>query len=197
VSAVSVTPADLIASATAGAPLARFGLRRHAVRMIAAVSLTYRTIDPVADATLVVANHHDACVASFGSDCSYEGAGRYLTWLRGKVEEFPEGCVLAMLGDACVGQMELEVPWGLNTGYVNLYYVMPRFRRLGFGRRMHRYAEQYFRNWEADRIELHVSPTNRPATKFYQTLGYRPVGDEDRGARLIKLAKTLAGNDEC
>src|ERR1700684_1992176 len=67
--------------------------RRHAVGMIVTASLTYRTIDPVADATLVVANHHDACVASFGSDCSYEGAGRYLTWLRGKVEEFPEGCV--------------------------------------------------------------------------------------------------------
>jgi ribosomal protein S18 acetylase RimI-like enzyme len=159
--------------------------------MIATASLTYRTIDPVADATLVVANHHDACVASFGSDCSYEGASRYLRWLGGKVEEFPEGCVLALLGERCVGQMELEVPWGMNTGYVNLYYVLPRFRRLGFGGRMHHYAEHYFRNWEADQIELHVSPTNRPAMKFYHNLGYRPVGGEDPRARLIKLAKSL------
>jgi ribosomal protein S18 acetylase RimI-like enzyme len=164
--------------------------------MIATASLTYRTINPVADAALVVANHHDACVASFGSDCSYEGAGRYLSWLRGKVEEFPQGCVLAMLGDNCVGQMELEVPWGRSTGYVNLYYVMPQFRRLSFGRQMHLYALRYFRNWEADRIELHVSPTNRPATRFYHALGYRPVGGEDRHARLIKLARAVTARDE-
>lgn len=159
--------------------------------MIGIASLTYRRIDPAADAPLVVANHHDACVASFGSDCSYEGAGRYLSWLRAKVQEFPEGCVLAMLGDTCVGQMELEVPWGLTTGYVNLYYVTPRFRRMGFGRRMHDYAEQYFRNWEADKIELHVSPTNRAAMRFYNALGYRPIGGEACGARLIKLARPV------
>ncbi|MDB5329202.1 MAG: family N-acetyltransferase [Phycisphaerales bacterium] len=153
--------------------------------------LSYRTIQVPADAATAARNHRDACVASFGDDSRCEADVRYLSWLRAKVEEFPEGFVLAYLGDRCVGHLELEVPYGLPTGYVNLYYVLPEFRRQGLGTLMHLYAEKYFRSWEASCIELHVSPTNRAAMQFYRRLGYRAVQLEGAGAPLWRMKREL------
>jgi ribosomal protein S18 acetylase RimI-like enzyme len=147
--------------------------------VIAAPPITYRTIDPDADAALAVENYHDACIASFGDESRYQGAAKYLSWLRGRIEEFPDGHVLAMLGDRCIGQLELQVPYGLTVGYVNLFCVTPPFRGLGFARTLHQYADRYFRSWEATRIELHVSSTNHRAVGFYRAMGYRFVRQEN------------------
>ena len=104
-----------------------------------------------------------------------------------RIEEFPDGHVIACIGDRFVGQLELQVPYGLPTGYVNLFYVAPAWRRLGFGRQLHAFAERYFRSWEATAVELHVSPSNEAAVAFYRSLGYRTVGREDDGERLWKM----------
>ena len=157
-------------------------------------TLTYRPIDLEFDAELAVQNHYRACVASFGDDRRYEGRDAYLRYLREQVEVYPDGSVLAFdEGGACVGQLELRVPYGLPTGYIGLYYVTPPFRGRGYGRRLNAYAERYFRSWEATRVELHVSPTNRRAVGFYQRLGYDFTGEEPPGAALRRMAKALAG----
>ena len=155
-------------------------------------TLTYRRIEPARDAALAARHHYDACVSSFGDDSRYEGPRKYVEWLRRQVEQYPDGCVLAFEKGRCVGQMELQVPYGLTVGYVNLYYVTPEFRGKGYGTAMHAYAERYFRSWEATRIELHVSPTNEQAVQFYRRLGYRFIAaDEDPMTRLWKMAKVL------
>lgn len=160
-------------------------------------SLTLRTIDPVRDADLCAANHYDACLASFGENARYEGRDAYLKWLRGRVDEYPEGFVLAFgRRDRFVGQLELQVPYGLTTGYVNLFYVSPDVRGRGFGRQLHAYAERYFRSWDAEVAELHVSPQNIRAIRFYRTLGYAFCPDGSGTymtgeARLWKMSKPV------
>ena len=156
--------------------------------MIVTPTLTYRTIDPVADGDFAVAAYRGACRASYGDVASFPGRAKHLAWLRSRVEEFPDGHGLALLDGQPVGQLELQVPYGLTTGYVNLYYVVPEMRGQGLGRRMHDYAERYFRSWEADTIELHVSATNERATSFYRALGYRALRRE---GRLWRMAKSL------
>src|SRR4051812_49780037 len=79
--------------------------------------------------------------------------------------------------------MELQVPYGMEVGYVNLFYVAPDFRRRGCGRSMHARAEQYFRSWEARRVELHVSPTNAGAGGVYEALGEGGVRRGGGGVR--------------
>ena len=159
--------------------------------MIAAPTLTWRRIDPDADAELVVSARRDACVETFGDDAHFEGARQYLATLRDKVDEFPDGHVIAFLDGKWVGQLELEVPYGKSVGYANLYYVAPAFRGLGFGRHLERYAERYFRSWEADRAELHVARTNERALGFYQAMGYRLVPSPAGGSGLWLMAKAL------
>ncbi len=142
-----------------------------------------------------MANHLDACIATFGDRSRYEGAQRYLDRLRAKVEEFPEGHVLAWLGEQCIGQLELEVPYGLLRGYVDLFYVTPGFRRRGYGRLLNEFAENYFRSWDAEHIELDVSRANTSAQAFYRAMGYHVHRAE--GARFWRMAKhmPLPSND--
>ena len=152
--------------------------------------LTYRTIELPRDAARAVAWHADACRESFG-DGEYERRlerpEHYLGRLAAGIEEFPEGHLMAVgAGGECVGQMELQVPYGMEGGYVNLFYVAPEFRRRGFGRAMHDRAERYFRSWEARRVELHASPTNAAAMRFYGAMGYRVVRREGDMVRMRK-----------
>jgi ribosomal protein S18 acetylase RimI-like enzyme len=148
--------------------------------MLAVEGLTYRPIDPVADDAFAYENYLAACVASYGSDERALCRKRYRAWLRSRVEEFPDGHVFAMLGATRIGQLELQAPYGLPRGYVNLYAVAAPFRGMGFGKLMHGYVERYFRAWEVREVELHVSPTNEAAVRLYRSLGYRYVKDEGR-----------------
>jgi ribosomal protein S18 acetylase RimI-like enzyme len=164
----SFSPAvDLRSSAVPSSPLAA-----KLFPMLAVGGLTYRRIDPVADEAFAYENYLAACTASYGNDSKAITARRYRAWLRSRVEEYPDGHVFALLDNTPVGQLELEAPYGLTTGYVTLYAVAAPFRGMGFGRLMHGYVERYFRSWDVREIELHVSPNNTAALNFYRALGY-------------------------
>ena len=152
--------------------------------MLAVAGLTYRRIDPIEDVAFAYENYLAACVASFGSDETALSRKRYCAWLRARVEEFPDGHVFALLGETRVGQLELQAPYGLPTGYINLYAVSAPFRGMGFGKLMHGYVERYFRSWEASDVELHVAPMNEVAMNLYRSLGYQFVKDEGKQSRM-------------
>lgn len=155
--------------------------------MVAAPPLIYRTIDLDVDHAIVIAHYHDTSAASYGPNARCPVAS-YLPWLKSRIEEFPDGHVLAWTGEQCIGQLELQVPYGLTRGYVNLFCVSGAFRGKGYARLLHGYAERYFRSWEADTIELHVSQTNERAIGFYRHMGYHVAG---RDKRLWKMTKKL------
>src|ERR1700726_3224620 len=73
-----------------GRCIGMFGAR-ECVAVMGDPVLSYRTIRVPADAALAARNHRDACVATFGDDSRCESDVRYLSWLKDKVEEFPEG----------------------------------------------------------------------------------------------------------
>jgi ribosomal protein S18 acetylase RimI-like enzyme len=150
-------------------------------------ALTYRRIDLTLDGKRAFENYHSACVASFGTAGNCCSRSHYLKWLAERLEEFPDGNVIASLDGVFVGQLELQIPYGLKTGYINLFYITPAWRRFGMGRQLHSYAERYFRSWEATAVELHVSPNNTAAIAFYRSLGYRTVDCEPDDDRLRKM----------
>ena len=153
--------------------------------------LTFRRIDPAADAALVIAHQRDACAASFGDDSRFQGNARYLAWLATQVDEFPDGCVLAFQGGRCAGQLEMAAPYGSPVGYISLFYVAPAFRGRGVAGLLNDYAERYFRSWEATRVELHVSAVNTRAVKFYSRLGYRRVDSQGQRPPVWRMVKEL------
>lgn len=140
--------------------------------------IAYRPIRLPDDADRCAANHRDACLLSYGRDGHPAPHARdaYLEWLAERVERHPDGHVLAFLpGGRFVGQLELE-PHD-ETGYIDLFYVAAPLRRLGFGRRLHDRALDYFRARRCATIELHVARANTPALRFYQSLGYKTSRD--------------------
>jgi GNAT superfamily N-acetyltransferase len=151
--------------------------------------LAFRRIDVDRDGPAAYARYRDAARLSLGSERAGDRRLPYLASLRDRCAEYPDGHLLALLGDDVVGQLELQVPYGLPAGYVNLFYVAPRWRRLGFGRRMHERALAYFRSWDASTVDLHVGPANRPAVEFYRALGYRLA--DAGGGRLWKMQLDL------
>jgi ribosomal protein S18 acetylase RimI-like enzyme len=159
-----------------------------------AEALTFRRMDLMRDGDTAYENYRQACIASFGLEDGCSSRGSYLAWLSRRIEEYPDGHVIASLGDRLVGQLELQVPYGSQTGYINLFYVAPAWRRLGLGRRLHDFAERYFRSWEATRIELHVSPTNTAAVNFYRSLGYRTIGTERDNPRMWRMSREIRTN---
>jgi ribosomal protein S18 acetylase RimI-like enzyme len=160
-------------------------------------TLTYRTIRLPQDSARAITYHRDACRATFGDgefEHHLERPGRYLKNLAARLEEFPEGHLLAFAADRCVGQLELQVPYGMSVGYVNLFYIAPALRRRGYGRLLQARAEQYFRSWEASEIELHVSPLNVAAVRFYEAVGYAlSVEEGDMLLMAKRLEKTPRG----
>lgn len=157
-------------------------------------ALTFRTINPDTDRALIVNAYRETHRASFGDErsCSIKS---YLRWLQSRLDEFPDGHLLAFVGKRCVGQLELQVPFGLSDGYVNLFYVAPPFRGQGFGRALHERAEQYFQSWQAERIELDVSSTNSRAVGFYRHLGYRLARVEGRIWRMSRALDSLISDN--
>ena len=153
--------------------------------------LVFRTIDPDRDGDLAYRHFVETARASFGLTERAIRQSDHLRWLRARVEEFPEGHVLALLDGQLVGQLELEVPYGKTVGYVNLFYVAKGFRRRGYGRALHEYAERYFRSWGAERIALDVSPENRRAVGFYRHLGFRFTHIAGELARLWRMELRL------
>ena len=157
--------------------------------MLIAPPITFRPIDPDHDAAIVSDNYRDTCLASCATT---DAVATYLPWLARRVEEFPDGHLLAFLENDCVGQLELQVPYGKSDGYVNLFCVTRAFRGKGFGRLLHDRAEQYFRSWEATTIELDVHPANHRALRFYLGAGYT-VRRRERtpSGTMWRMSKTL------
>ncbi len=137
--------------------------------------LTFRRLDVDRDGPAAYARYRDAAAVSLGDPRAADRRLPYLAGLRDRCSEYPDGHLLATLGDAVVGQLELQVPYGRPAGYVNLFYVAPAWRRLGLGRLMHDHAARYFRSWDAATVDLHVGATNTAALAFYRSLGYRLV----------------------
>jgi ribosomal protein S18 acetylase RimI-like enzyme len=153
--------------------------------------LAYRRLNPAVDGAMAYEHYRQTCIASFGTLRRGLNESRYLDWLIRRVEEFPDGHVLALLDGQVVGQLELQVPYGLDRGYVNLFYVAPQWRRMGFGRRLHDFAMSYFRSWEAKWAELHVSASNQTAVEFYRALGYRRADQGDEDNRMWRLEREV------
>lgn len=140
--------------------------------------LSYRTINLDTDKELVVANRRDSFLVSFGDLSGMGSDEEYVDWLKMRLGKFPEGALLAFDGVQCVGHIEFVLREAGKVGHVNLYYVLPEYRGQGYGRELHQYMENVFRQKGARRMELRVSPTNRRAVGFYERMGFQVLYEE-------------------
>lgn len=91
--------------------------------------------------------------------------------------------------DTYIGQLELTTKVYKNEriGYINLYYLIESYRGKGYGRLIHDYAKDYFRQQKIVELHLRVSPTNHQAIKFYEKIGLEQLTEEHDG-KVIRMS---------
>ncbi|NCB50522.1 MAG: GNAT family N-acetyltransferase [Clostridia bacterium] len=130
-----------------------------------------------ADAELYQHCYADAWTASHGSDEGFL-PNVYLSTARSHSKGIPEALVKVMSGGDFAGLIELNPERGKNEniGWISLFYLVPKYRRRGFGVQLLGYSAAYFAHRGRKAIRLHVAVTNERAIKFYKKYGFIEVG---------------------
>lgn len=121
----------------------------------------------------VIPFRRDSFIVSFGTDEDFGNDEDYLIWLEKQSVESPEGFLLGMENGTPIGQLELTIREfeGNEIGYINLYYLVPKKRGKGLGKKLHDYALEFFKNKGVTEFHLRVSPSNLQAISFYHKNG--------------------------
>jgi ribosomal protein S18 acetylase RimI-like enzyme len=139
--------------------------------------LRFTAIDLSRNADVAVAFRRDSYLCSFGSDDAFGIEDDYLGWLRDRVARQPLGHVHVWDGPKLIGQLEMLIQTTTPVrGYVNLFYLVPEARGLGFGKDLHSYFVQFMRAGGACLARLSVSPSNARALTYYVKHGWRDLG---------------------
>lgn len=144
--------------------------------------LTFRTVDLSVHSEKCLQFRIDSYVVSFGQasqfyeECGADGS-KYIEWLQNKIAKDPASAVHVWEGDSLIGQMELGAfkneP---DVGNVNLYYLIPEKRGMGYSSFLDAYAVQYLKGRGLAKSRLSVSPTNLRAIRFYEKNGWKDIG---------------------
>lgn len=153
--------------------------------------LQFNTIDLEKDAELAIRFRKDSFKVSFGAADDFDEAD-YLHWLRGQIEECPDGFVMVEEEGEVIGQLELSIREyeSEKIGYVNLYYLVPSKRGGGRGQALHAYATDFFKRQQVNEFHLRVAPGNKPAVRFYERIGMQEIGPEVEG-KVIRMKGRL------
>lgn len=143
--------------------------------------LHFAPIDLKVNSQVCLAFRRDSYVCSFDdgeerfSRENGENGELYLSWLKDRIAEFPQGCVHAFLNGNIVGQLEMRLR-SAELGYVNLFYLMDGYRGTSLSCELHSYAVQAMKAQGVRLVQLSVSPTNKRALKYYTKHGWDHLG---------------------
>lgn len=149
--------------------------------------MIFENIDIDKHGDKIVKFRKDSFITSFGNASNFI-KDDYLNWLKSKANEHPNGFVLVSENEKYIGQIELTIREHeeRTIGYINLYYLVPEMRGKGKGIKLHRYAEQFFKDNKVNEYHLRVSPSNKAALNFYHKIGMEELGPEVDG-KVIRM----------
>ena len=153
----------------------------------------FRAIDLGRDWDAIVAFHRDVFAISHGTADAFSEA-TYHEILRDRLLHFPDGQRIVASEGVAVGQVELWPRYveGRTVGYVSLFYLLPPWRGIGWGRELLAYADRYFSGLGLDECQLRVAAANERAVRFYERHGFLRVGEERRDDLVWRMSRPIA-----
>ncbi|MBU2864877.1 GNAT family N-acetyltransferase [Reinekea forsetii] len=142
----------------------------------------FKTIDPSLDRSICIEHRLDAYICTHGNSDGFlsqiggEQGDEYISRLEKRISQIPQGNCLCYFNDQLAGQLEMKWHESPNVGYVNLFYLRPEYRGVGFGRMLHDKSIDIFHTLGADSLLLSVGKKNRKAKAFYEKLGWHNLG---------------------
>ena len=123
----------------------------------------------------------DSYVSSFpGSDDwkIHWDKEEYASWLKAHASKFPEGVWHVWKDKEIIGQ--LEFAYMGNSGHINLYYLKEDCRGKGYSVELQDHVVSVLRSKGCTSATLRVSPTNIRARKYYEKLGWKDCGTDEK-----------------
>lgn len=102
----------------------------------------------------------------------------YRQWIVEHAAKFPGGAQHLWCYGEIIGQ--LEFTYKNDGGHVNLFYLRPDMRGLGYGALLQEFVTDFLRAKGCLSVTLRVSPRNQRAIGFYKKLGWQDTGPDER-----------------
>lgn len=139
--------------------------------------LRFATIDLDRDWGLCRRFVADGHMESFGNlDRMPEPEEIERMWVEDLIDQYPDSCVHAWLGDSIVGDLRMTFMPPPRAVAVFFVYVVPEHRGTAVADDLHDYILSFARSRAATHAKLSVSPTNLRANAFYDKHGWRDLG---------------------
>lgn len=116
---------------------------------------------------------HEGSLKHFNPDVYLESAGKHYA-------DSKEAVIKLYLHDEPAGLLELNTEKGKHLGYgwISLLYLLPEFRRKGYGIQVLGRAIMYYHSLGMKSIRLNVAASNRQAVRFYERYGFGTIASE-------------------
>lgn len=160
-------------------------------------TLEFRPIKIQEHPELLLQFQADAYRISFADENKFTqrfgpGGLGYLQWLKEQQKQDDRSVMHLWQNEQIVGQVELGRDKGSSAlGFIYFFYLVPSARNQGLGKRMEKYAVEYFRSLGIVKMRLHVTSLNELALKFYANLGWKRIADPESSAKVICLEKLI------
>lgn len=159
---------------------------------------SYLPVDWPAAAAQCMDFRRDAWRISYGSESGFSEAGT-LAWYEKITVEKQYTFLHVWQEGQVIGQIEYRAPIVDENqearGYINLLYLTPNYRGLGFGQHIHGTVLADMVSKRCQSTQLRVIKGNTAAQHFYAKLGWQPVGAvDDKGAQLLTLSLSNIAN---
>lgn len=100
----------------------------------------------------------------------------YRQWIVAHAEKFPGGAQHLWCDGEIIGQLEFSYKEG--WAHINLFYLRPDKRGLGYGTLLHQFVKNFLRDHNLMSATLRASPRNTRAIRFYQKHGWVDTGPD-------------------
>ena len=139
------------------------------------MNIKFASIDIDSDFSLCVEFRRDSYFCSFGTYIGYEDSIiGYEQRMRKRSDDESSFCFHLWCDDEIVGQLEFRTFSDLpETGYVNLVYVVPKYRGLGVAKRAQSFILNTLIINNCKNAILSVSRTNHRAINHYKRFGWK------------------------
>ncbi len=152
--------------------------------------MKFEPVDLIKNLELCIHFRRDAHILSYDSSTDFN-IEECIAWFHSLKENNPAGFEHVILNNEIIGQLEfksgIKEADGSVSGYINLLYLLPEYRRKGYGLKLQEYVLSKFIADKCSVAYLRYLPKNQAAGSFYVKHGWNPEGTpNERGQLMVK-----------
>jgi GNAT superfamily N-acetyltransferase len=152
--------------------------------------MKFEPVDLLTNLELCINFRRDAHILSYDSSTDFNSE-ECTAWFHSLKANNPTGFEHVILNNEIIGQLEfksgVKAADGSLSGYINLLYLLPEYRRKGYGLKLQEYVHAKFIADNCSVAYLRYLPRNQAAGSFYIKHGWNPEGaSNERGQLMVK-----------